>query len=194
LFLVTPFTLAQGPAVPACGIANLYSSVEIDSRLFEKGSYRVHAFGMGCDEVMGSSGLFEQFMDLSDSQPLPSPWISLSDAIGAPKFSAAAGVGFRVERLSDLSYSELERECFFEWAEGYAAKLLRSDSSHPTMMYRSFEYRYYNVSNSYLAFDNDNSNINPASDVRVIYVDMTNSSDLVDVGSIADWLVTSNCR
>lgn len=162
---------------------------------------------MGCDEVIGSSGLFEKFLGLSTYESLPSPWVSLMNAVGAPKFSAGGGVGFRVQRMSGLSYSKLERECFFDWAEGYAANSLQSDRFNPTKVYNSFEYQYYDVSDSYIALDNDNGGqkqtldsvnqaieIEHSPDVRVIYVDAKASSDLIDVGSVADWLLTSRCK
>jgi len=48
---------------------------------------------------------FSLFISLPDNSPLPAPWISLTEAIGEPKFSAGAGIGFRVQKVSELIFS-----------------------------------------------------------------------------------------
>jgi len=52
---------------------------------------------------MGDMGLFSQFLQLGDNDPLPAPWIHLKDAVGAPKFvkSTSTNVGFRAQRVGD---------------------------------------------------------------------------------------------
>jgi len=39
-------------------------------------------------------------LNLPDNAALPNPWIYLAGAIGAPKFSAGQGIGFRAQRIS----------------------------------------------------------------------------------------------
>jgi hypothetical protein len=55
---------------------------------------------MTCEEVMGDTGLFNQFLQLGDNDPLPAPWSHLNDAIGQPKFVKSENVGFRAERIN----------------------------------------------------------------------------------------------
>jgi hypothetical protein len=73
----------------------------IETRLFPKGTYVVHSIGVSCEEVLGEDGLFATFLSLGDAVSLPEPWKSLTEAIGAPKFAAGPGVGFRAQRISD---------------------------------------------------------------------------------------------
>jgi hypothetical protein len=91
---------SAGPKSPSCGTWKVRKDERIDNRLFPKGTYQLHAFGISCARVSGKYGLFDQFLSQDDSAPLPKPWKSLASAIGAPKFSAAAGVGFRAQRIS----------------------------------------------------------------------------------------------
>jgi len=93
------------PLTPPCGYANVIDNKYIDGRYFEKGIYVVNAFGISCGEVIGDDGLFSLFISLPDNSPLPAPWISLTEAIGEPKFSAGAGIGFRVQKVSELIFS-----------------------------------------------------------------------------------------
>jgi len=92
--------LAAGPEGPPCGNYKVKTAESIDGRDFPKGTYVIHAFGISCKKVIGSKGLFAQFLKLKDGAPLPKPWISLSEAVGAPKFSSGNGIGFRVQLLS----------------------------------------------------------------------------------------------
>lgn len=92
---------AQGPQTPSCGTFAVRHDTAVDNRLFPKGTYRVHAIGISCEKVMGQYGLFDQFLSQEPGAPLPKPWKSLIGAVGAPKFAAAPGVGFRVQRISD---------------------------------------------------------------------------------------------
>ncbi len=64
-------------------------------------SSQINTFGIACEKVMGKYGLFDQFLSQDESTPLPKPWKYLSEAVGAPKFVAGPGVGFRAQRLSD---------------------------------------------------------------------------------------------
>ena len=89
-----------GPQTPPCGIYKVKKDEVIAGVKFPKGSYQINAFGISCSKVLGSKGLFAQFLKLKDKDPLPKPWKYLSDAVGAPKFSSGPGVGFRVQSIS----------------------------------------------------------------------------------------------
>ena len=91
---------AAGPQSPACGNYKVVRNEVIAGVKFAKGTYQINTFGISCGKVMGSKGLFAQFLKLKDKDPLPKPWRYLADAIGAPKFSSGAGVGFRVQLIS----------------------------------------------------------------------------------------------
>jgi hypothetical protein len=95
--------LAQtgGPQTPACGFVQVLTDEVIVGVQFPKGKYQINVFGMTCEEVMGDKGLFNQFLQLGNDDPLPAPWIHLKDAIGAPKFVKSTNVGFRVQRVGD---------------------------------------------------------------------------------------------
>ena len=90
-------TLAAGPQTPSCGNYKVTKNEVIAGVKFPKGTYQINAFGISCSKVLGSKGLFAQFLKLKDKDPLPKPWRYLADAIGAPKFSSGPGVGFRVQ-------------------------------------------------------------------------------------------------
>jgi len=92
---------AAGPQTPSCGTFKVRNDETIDGRVFPKGTYRLNAFGISCAKVRGRYGLFDQFLSQDDTTPLPKPWQSLSGAVGAPKFTAAPGVGFRAQRISN---------------------------------------------------------------------------------------------
>ncbi len=72
----------------------------ISGQEFAAGEYQINAMGISCDEVMGETGLFSQFLGLEDNEPLPAPWSYLEGAVGAPKFVSGAAVGFRVQRIT----------------------------------------------------------------------------------------------
>ncbi len=91
---------AAGPQTPSCGNYKVTTNKIIVGVKFPKGTYQINAFGISCTKVMGSKGLFAQFLKLKDKDPLPTPWIYLADAIGAPKFSSGPGVGFRVQLIT----------------------------------------------------------------------------------------------
>jgi len=90
-----------GPQTPPCGLAAVETNEVIAGVQFSKGQYQINTFGMACDEVMGESGIFNQFLQLGDNEPLPAPWSHLSNAVGAPKFVKGPGIGFRAERVGD---------------------------------------------------------------------------------------------
>ena len=96
-------TQTPGPQTPACGIVQVLTDEVIVGVQFPKGKYQINVFGITCEEVMGEKGLFNQFLQLGDNDPLPAPWIHLKDAVGAPKFvkSTSTNVGFRVQRVGD---------------------------------------------------------------------------------------------
>ena len=91
----------QGPQTPPCGIVEVMSNEVIAGIQFPKGNYKINVIGIPCEEVMGDSGLFSQFLQLQDNDQLPMPWRYLKEAVGAPKFVKGLGVGFRVERVYD---------------------------------------------------------------------------------------------
>ncbi len=106
LFLIAIFlvstsatTFAAGPQGPSCGIYKVTKKEVIAGHLFQKGRYEIHAIGIDCKKVLGNKGLFAQFLRLKDKDPLPKPWKFLKDAVGAPKFTAGDGIGFRVQLL-----------------------------------------------------------------------------------------------
>jgi hypothetical protein len=90
-----------GPQTPPCGNVEVTTDEVIAGVQFLKGKYQINVFGMPCEEVMGDSGLFSQFLQLGDNDPLPLPWSHLEGVVGAPKFEKASGVGFRAERIGD---------------------------------------------------------------------------------------------
>jgi len=90
-----------GPKTPACGIVQVLTDEVIAGVQFPKGKYQINVFGITCEEVMGEKGLFNQFLQLGDNDPLPVPWIYLKDAVGAPKFVKSTNEGFRVQRVGD---------------------------------------------------------------------------------------------
>lgn len=92
--------IAAGPQGPSCGTFEVLNDEKIDAREFPKGTYRLNAIGISCAKVVGKYGLFDQFLSQDDTTPLPKPWKSLAGAVGAPKFSAAPGVGFRAQRIA----------------------------------------------------------------------------------------------
>ncbi len=100
LTIAAPGAGSAGPQGPSCGTFKVRKDEKIDNRLFPKGTYRLNAFGISCAKVSGKYGLFDQFLSQDDSTPLPKPWKPLTGAVGAPKFSAAPGVGFRAQRIS----------------------------------------------------------------------------------------------
>jgi len=95
-----------GPKTPSCGNYKVSTNEIIAGIKFPKGTYQINTFGISCSKIMGSKGLFAKFLKLKDSDPLPKPWRYLADAIGAPKFSSAPGVGFRVQLLTPASYQD----------------------------------------------------------------------------------------
>ena len=96
-------TQTPGPQTPACGIVQVLTDEVIVGVQFPKGKYQINVFGMTCEEVMGDKGLFNQFLQLGNDDPLPAPWIHLKDAVGAPKFvkSTSTNVGFRAQRVGE---------------------------------------------------------------------------------------------
>jgi hypothetical protein len=93
---------AAGPQTPSCGNYKVTTNEVIAGVKFPKGTYQINTIGISCAKVMGSKGLFAQFLKLKDKDPLPKPWVYLADAIGAPKFSSGPGVGFRVQLISSM--------------------------------------------------------------------------------------------
>ena len=93
-------TIAAGPQTPSCGNYKVSTNQVIAGVKFPKGSYQINTFGISCAKVMGSKGIFAQFLKLKDKDPLPKPWRYLVDAVGAPKFTSGTGVGFRIQKIS----------------------------------------------------------------------------------------------
>ena len=98
---------AAGPQLPSCGLFKLNTNEIISGVKFPKGTYQINAFGISCSKVMGSKGLFAQFLKLKDLDPLPKPWYYLESAVGAPKFSSGSGSGFRVQLITPIPTSAL---------------------------------------------------------------------------------------
>ena len=109
VFAVIPIstysTIAAGPQTPSCGNYKVSTNEVIAGVRFPKGSYQINTFGISCTKVMGSKGIFAQFLKLKDKDPLPKPWRYLVDAVGAPKFTSGTGVGFRVQLITPTSTS-----------------------------------------------------------------------------------------
>ena len=99
--IVVSGSVSAQPQGPSCGTYNVLKDTKIETRLFLKGTYRLHSTGISCEEVVGEDGLFAKFLSLGDETPLPEPWKSLIGAVGAPKFAIGPGVGFRAQRISD---------------------------------------------------------------------------------------------
>ena len=99
--LIASSAFAQGPQTPSCGTFIVEKDSTIEGHLFTKGTYKINAIGISCEKVMGKYGLFDQFLSQDKSTPLPKPWKYLSEAVGAPKFVVAPGVGFRAQRIGD---------------------------------------------------------------------------------------------
>jgi hypothetical protein len=100
LISVTSCNKEAGPQTPPCGIVELTTNEVIAGVQFPIGQYQINVFGMSCEEVMGDTGIFNQFLQLGDNDPLPAPWSHLDDAIGQPKFVKSENVGFRAERIN----------------------------------------------------------------------------------------------
>ena len=100
-------TMAAGPQTPSCGNYKLTTNEVIAGVQFAKGTYQINSSGISCSKVMGSKGLFAQFLKLKDLDPLPKPWYYLESAVGAPKFSSGSGSGFRVQLITPIPTSAL---------------------------------------------------------------------------------------
>lgn len=100
LLMVSP-AFAQGPHTPSCGNFDIPKDTKIAGQLFTRGTYKINTIGISCEKVMGKYGLIDQFLAQDEQTPLPKPWKYLSEAVGAPKFAADVGVGFRLQKISD---------------------------------------------------------------------------------------------
>ena len=100
LFTVTSCSKEAGPQTDPCGIVEVSTDEVIVGVKFPKGSYQINTFGMTCVEVMGDTGLFNQFLQLGDNEALSEPWSYLEDAVGAPKFVKSSEIGFRAEKIN----------------------------------------------------------------------------------------------
>ena len=94
---------AQGPQLPSCGNISILADSVIDGRQFKKGIYQLNTFGISCKEVVGLNGIVGVILGFGKDDKLPAPWSSLSAAVGAPKFSVSAAVGFRLQKIEELS-------------------------------------------------------------------------------------------
>ena len=93
--------LAQ-PTQPSCGTIKILEPTTIDTRFFSSGSYQLNVNGTSCADVLGIDGALGQILGTAPNAPLPTPWVSLFDAIGAPKFTAGSTIGIRLQKLQDL--------------------------------------------------------------------------------------------
>jgi len=103
---------AQGPQLPSCGNISFLADSIIDGTLFSKGIYKLNAVGISCEEVVGINGILGLLLRMTKDDSLPSPWYSLKEAIGAPKFSKSAGIGIRLQQIEVLpsNYALQERQ------------------------------------------------------------------------------------
>lgn len=101
LICISFSSYGQGPKTPPCGIIEVKTNEVIVGVEIPKGQYKINVIGISCEEIIGETGLFIQFLQLGDNEKLPEPWRYLEGAIGAPKFVKGPGVGFRVERVDD---------------------------------------------------------------------------------------------
>lgn len=92
--------VAGGQQTPSCGTYKVLKNETIAGQAFPKSTYVLRAIGVQCDKVIGKKGLFAQFLSLPDNATLLKPLIYLAGAVGAPKFSAGQGIGFRAQRIS----------------------------------------------------------------------------------------------
>jgi hypothetical protein len=99
LLIVSSCNKDGGPQTPPCGNIEVLTDEVIVGVQFPKGNYQINVFGMPCDEVMGDTGVFKQFLLLGDNDTLPHPWRHLDGVVGAPKFEKSSGVGFRAEKI-----------------------------------------------------------------------------------------------
>jgi hypothetical protein len=60
-----------GPQTPACGFVQVLTNEVISGVQFPKGKYQINVFNITCEEVIGDMGLFSQFLQLGDNDPLP---------------------------------------------------------------------------------------------------------------------------
>ena len=93
-------TYAAGPQGLRCGTYEVTKNAVIVGTSFPKGRYEIHAIAVLCSKVLGSKGFFAQFLKLKANAALPKPWTVRVKADGAPLFSSAPGVGFRVQLIS----------------------------------------------------------------------------------------------
>jgi hypothetical protein len=106
LFLIAIFSgssVQAQPLLPSCGNIKLLESSVIDGRVFSPGLYQLNTFGVACNEAVGLDGILGVILSLGAQAKLPTPWTSLIDAVGAPKFSAGAGIGFRLQKIAELT-------------------------------------------------------------------------------------------
>ncbi len=108
LFFIAFSSNGQGPKTPPCGIAEVKTNKVIAGVKFPKGKYKINVIGIACEEVMGKTGLFSQFLQLKENDQLPKPWRYLKAAVGAPKFVKGPGVGFRVERVYEKNTKNIK--------------------------------------------------------------------------------------
>lgn len=97
-----PSAKAQGPQLPSCGNISILADSIIDGRQFQKGIYQLNTFGISCEEVVGLNGILGVVLGLRKEDSLPAPWSSLTGAVGAPKFSTSADIGFRLQKIEEL--------------------------------------------------------------------------------------------
>ena len=79
-----------------------------------------------------------------------------------------------------------ELDCLMDWAEAGAPSLIKHSSSAVNQTQGKFEYRYYDITNSYLALENEERNM-------YFYAPNT-SEEIVKVGYFEYWLSVSECH
>ena len=84
------------------------------------------------------------------------------------------------------SCNATELDCFMDWAERGAPSLIKNSSDAINHTQGKFEYRYYDITNSYLALESEES--------KIYFYAPNTSEDIVEVGYFEYWLSASECH
>jgi hypothetical protein len=84
------------------------------------------------------------------------------------------------------SCNATELDCLMDWAERGAPSLIKHSSDAINQTQGKFEYRYYDITNSYLALESEES--------KIYFYAPNTSEDIVEVGYFEYWLSASECH
>jgi hypothetical protein len=84
------------------------------------------------------------------------------------------------------SCNATELDCLMDWAERGAPSLIKHSSDATNQTQGKFEYRYYDITNSYLALESEES--------KIYFYAPNTSEDIVEVGYFEYWLSASECH